>query len=85
MSISFRKRVKKISSDTHIEKIPKIKRSSSAPQLHKKKNMILDETRSPAQIIDLSNLRLGSIIHNKEERKNFRIKMQHQQSKTNSN
>jgi hypothetical protein len=83
MSISFRKRVKKSSTDTHIEKIPKMKRSSSAPQFHKKKNMILDETKSPPVIIDLSNQRLGS-IHLKEERKNFKIKMQ-QQSKTNSN
>ena len=59
MSISFRKRIKKSSCDTHLEKIAKIKRCSSAPQFHKKKNMILDETKSPPQIIDLSNQRLG--------------------------
>lgn len=31
MSISFSKRIKKSSGDTHIDKIPKVKRSSSAP------------------------------------------------------
>ena len=74
MSISFRKRIKKSSADTHIDKIPKVKRSSSAPEFHRKKNMILDETKSPPQIIDLSNQRLGVTIQ-KESRKNFKIKM----------
>ena len=37
--------------------------------------MILDETKSPPQIIDLSNQRLGQ-LHKKESRKNFKIKMQ---------
>ena len=47
--------------------------------------MILDETKSPPMIIDLSNQRLGFSAQ-KESRRNFKIKMQmHPKSNSNPN